>query len=642
MADPEVYAVVECAEAVEHARSVLAGRRIAMAATSPYVLEFCRREGLAFHALDGSVSQAEADAIGFASLDAAHAIARRLDADGGPDRPPLGLAVQPVLHRTLCAYLYKAHLLDRLVGHAGRTGAEIRCFGVAEDEAVRGFGLMPNRFATLLTVLGSRIGLAHEAFQGREPSGAQESGDFMRPSAWTRVVTLLNAPKASLAYRLWRRMLRGRPVSLPLSRGPAVLLYRSNELIEELILPLLRHGCALRSFAMPQFAAPDAACRHRPGGEVDELVATAVTAAWRNHGLQPAPAVTAAAAAVAARLACVLDHAAACAPQIRAAVVTAMADADNSGRPTVFLSNAMTAPADRLLRFEVERLGRPAIVAEHGVAPGLSPMHFAVGAREAPAWLGHTLLYTPAQRDLIGEIAGVDVAASCAVVGAPGLIRRVGARAIQRMAGRLALKASRRLIVWCTAFYPNNFQFLPHYWRDTHYHDIRRQVLDQVLGRLPDDVLLKLYPTYRYLDPDPLAGLVALPANCRVQQFVDFRNMRAAADVVIVDGPGSIMSWAWSARVPFVFLETGMYVVTDAARQALERGAFVVDCREDGWIDRFHALLAQDHASLRRQFAAKADARRDLEERFLFGPAGTGRSGVRFLRRMATATARAA
>lgn len=618
---------------------MLADRTVTYAATSPYVLEFCRGRGLPFHALDGALTQDDANAIGYACLDASLAISKLIDAGRADGDAPLGMAIRPALNRALCAYLYKANLLDRLIADAQRTGAAIHCFGTAEDGAVAGFGVMPNRFSALLTVIGARLGLDHTEFLGREPTGAQQSGDFMRPSVWTRLITLLNAPIASLAYRVWRRGLRGRPIRLPMTRGPVLLLHRSNELIEELFLPLFRAGFEVRSFAVPNLGAAgpvrsDAVSSLDVQARLIAVVTTAVYDAWHQHGLEPGAAIAEAAKVVGARVAPVLAYGNSRAPMIRDAVRQAVDGASQNGRPVIFLSNAMTGPVDRLVRYEVERLGRRAIVAEHGVAPGLSPMHFAVGAREEPHWLGSTLLYTPAQKDLIAEVAGDSVAGSCAVVGAPNPIRRIGLRPIQRVAGRLALKARRRLIVWCTAFYPNNFQFLPHYWRDTPYHIIRRQVVDDVLGRLPDQVLLKLYPTYRYLDPDPLAGLVSLPANCQVQQFTDFRNMRAAADVVIVDGPGSIMSWAWSARVPFIFLETGMYVVSDAVREALEQAAFVIDCREPGWVEKFQAMLAMDHADLRRRFTEKTEAQQSIERRYLFGPENAKRSGVQYLRRV--------
>jgi hypothetical protein len=231
------------------------------------------------------------------------------------------------------------------------------------------------------------------------------------------------------------------------------------------------------------------------------------------------------------------------------------------------------------------------------------------------------LLYTRAQQELFRRLSNDEVAASCTVAGVPRIVRSIRMRGLQRFLQRTALGIEGRVTVWCTGLYPNNFQFLPHYWRDTHYHEIRKQVVYGALAHANGSAILKLYPTFRYTDPDPLAGLLELPGNCSIQQFTDFRNMRAAADVLIVDGPGSILSWAWSSGVPLIYLETGMYTVSDAFANALQSGAFFVDCRKEGWLDQLRGLLMLEQSELEKIYKDKAGKRRETEDFFLFGPA---------------------
>src|SRR3546814_8669378 len=104
---------------------------------------------------------------------------------------------------------------------------------------------MPSRFDTSFTVLGKELGLARIDLQAPEPNGAMGSGDYMRPSLWTRLVTLMNAPATSLLFRLWRRALRGCPLRLrrPGMDQAVVTVHRSNELIEEILPKLLLRGC---------------------------------------------------------------------------------------------------------------------------------------------------------------------------------------------------------------------------------------------------------------------------------------------------------------------------------------------------------------------------------------------------------------
>jgi hypothetical protein len=200
------------------------------------------------------------------------------------------------------------------------------------------------------------------------------------------------------------------------------------------------------------------------------------------------------------------------------------------------------------------------------------------------------------------------------------MARRIGARALQR---RLARRGAggKRVVGWLTGLYPNNMPFLPHYYRDGSYHELRRRVVSDVLGRIGDDVLLKLYPTMRHADPDPFAGLMTLPANCRTAYLVDFRNIRAAFDVIIIDEPGSALAWCWGTGAPIVVLDTEMHLNGGAAA-ALREAVFYVDTASSGWQGELAALLTLPDQELRRRWNAMAERRRAVSEHMVLGPAG--------------------
>jgi hypothetical protein len=177
------------------------------------------------------------------------------------------------------------------------------------------------------------------------------------------------------------------------------------------------------------------------------------------------------------------------------------------------------------------------------------------------------------------------------------------------------------VVGWLTGLYPNNMPFLPHYYRDGSYHELRRRVVSDVLGRIGDDVLLKLYPTMRHADPDPFAGLMTLPANCRTAYLVDFRNIRAAFDIIIIDEPGSALAWCWGTGAPIVVLDTEMHLNGGAAA-ALREAVFYVDTASSGWQSELAALLALPDQELRRRWNAMAERRRAVSEHMVLGPAG--------------------
>ena len=66
-----------------------------------------------------------------------------------------------------------------------------------------------------------------------------------------------------------------------------------------------------------------------------------------------------------------------------------------------------------------------------------------------------------------------------------------------------------RLIVYIANLYFNNYIYSPGSCSDGFYHQFKKRVVYDLLGKVKDPCLLKLYPTHRYLDPDPFADLMA-------------------------------------------------------------------------------------------------------------------------------------
>ncbi len=589
------------------------------ATTAPYLVECLRAAGREVHCLDDQ-PQAVADAVGYTALAVSRRLADHLDEEreGWPGRLRPGPAMAPSAYRMFTSLFYKAQLLDRFLA-AAPDGARTIAVGQDELTAGRGFELVLHRFDTLFSIIGRRIGLETISHQAPAPGGALANGDFLRPSFWTRAVTAMNAPVVSPLYRVWRGALRGRPVRLyPGRANRRVLIHEGNELIEEIFPQLLLRGA--RVWALARFA-PEASAVEE-GTDAGPLRATIEAIAreeWERHGLIWGQAAAAAAGMGAERIAAALPHgrhAASRVPDFCARLE------DEAGSGTIgIVTNGLNSPAERLLRQGLEGAGIPVHVVDHGVGPGLDMLHKA----SFDAGLGEVsrgaILFNECHRAARAEVAGVPPEATT-VAGAPRILRRIGFRALQRRAARRAVRAKGRLVVWNTALYANNYQFLPHYWRDTPYHALRKHIVHDILGKCRGEVLVKLYPTYRYVDPDPFAGLIELPANCRQVQFTDFRNLRAAADVLINETPGSVLGWSWGAGVPQIYLETGACPLLPAIEERFRRSLFFIDAREAGWAEKLTALLDVPDAELSTRYDAMADERAETGRHCILGPEG--------------------
>ena len=607
--------VVESAAALDFARARHPDAR--WATMSPFVTETLRREGAEPLVIDALVSAAEADAVGYAAIDAAKRAAAAIDdCSDWPHGAKPGTALVFDLHRAVTALAYKALLLQRLRDHAG-AGARLRVVGDSALSPVEGLGVQPGRFDTLFAVFADAAGAETIAFAAPAPRGAQANGDFAQTAWWTRAVTVLNAPGATLFNRLLRRTARTAPRRFRPGGADLVAgLFSSNELVEETALALAKAGARL--MALPKLpSARPAPASLADAAKIAERVARIVHGAFAEAKIE-GPALVAAAALAGARVAEALGRVAAIAREAEAycARLTAIA----AGRPFAMLANAMSAPSLQILGQRMKARGLRFYVFEHGTGPGLDDNHDALYRAGLAPVVDGAVYYNAHQREAAERARG-GARGHGLIAGAPTMARRIGARALQRrLARRAVAPRGRRVVGWLTGLYPNNMPFLPHYYRDGSYHELRRRVVN-LLGRIGDEVLLKLYPTMRHADPDPFAGLMALPPNCRTAWLVDFRNIRAAFDVILIDEPGSALAWCWGAGVPIVILDTEMHLNADSAA-ALREAVFYVDTAAPGWEGDLLALLALPHAELLRRWNAMAERRRAVSEHMVLGPAG--------------------
>lgn len=612
------YVVVESAAALRHAEAQLgaAARWVTM---SPYVTEMLRERGEPPIVLDALLAAETANEVGYAALDAAKRAAAAIDAHmNWPLGVTPGAMLVRSLHRAITAFLYKATLMDRLRQEVG-SSAPLVAVGNPEPTPVTGFEVQCGRFDTLLATFAAAVGGTVMRFDAPKPPGSGTNGDFMRPSPWTRFVTVMNAPVASMSYRLLRRFASRRPRRAWVGTTElTAAVFSANELVEETVTALARRGARLTW--LPSF--PSEAAQIRPVHAADVLegqLRAEILSALREPG-GIGPAVAQVGALIASRAVEALTRVDDLARQAERWSDAFVATAGTNN--VAVLSNAVSAPTDHMAAQRLVARGVSLYVFEHGVGAGLDENHEAVYRAGLAPWVDRAVYYAPQQRAAAAN-AGKEEKPSSVVAGAPAISRRVGFAPLQRwvVRHRLGFKSQERALVWATGLYPNNMPFLPHYYRDASYHALRRRIVYDVLGRLEDRVLLKLYPTFRFSDPDPFAGLMRLPANCRSEHLVDLRNLRAAADVILVDAPGSTLVWCWGAGVPIIYLDTEMRLTPAIARE-FGRALFYFDTAQEGWTQSLADLLALPHREMLERWERMADARRALGARMIVGPQG--------------------
>jgi hypothetical protein len=220
------------------------------------------------------------------------------------------------------------------------------------------------------------------------------------------------------------------------------------------------------------------------------------------------------------------------------------------------------------------------------------------------------------------------------VAGAPSINKNINLKKLQRALTKRLLNIPKndRFIVYVANLYSNNHIYNPGLPNDYYYHSLKKCVVYDILGALKELCLLKLYPTHRYLDDDPFLNFMRLPLNVRVIQYFEYRYLRAVGDVIICDSPQSTIGWAWSSRVPLLFLDLPSNPLLPEVAEAFDQAIFRVDCSKDGWVGNVKRLLILPHEELLRRWKAKGPFRKAVEERYIFGPPGNaGKRAARFV-----------
>ncbi len=545
---------------VEAARAHLGPGPVAWRTTSPGLLAHLARGGESAASPEDGWTVPEQDALGRAAYAFATAAVKLLDercgwrqyADMGP---VFGMALAQMAH----VLLHKGRMLDRVLAESD---ARALCVGSPDVPPMAGLALGFGRFDTLYAALAARMGqdgpeiLEHADDPARLAAlDAWVSGHRM--GLWEKLLSLLSNTPSSFAYKVWRSLAaRGRLRGLRLWPRPRRRLFvgKDCELIEEFFLGLLARGAQFsRLPGLPRAAVDDARAEALPGAQalaadLEALCARAV----RDEGQPCGPAVAAACSLTAKRLVLAMTRLRAALPELTAAFERLAAAV---GPEAMVVGNYFTGPEERLFGLYCLDRGLAVTSFEHGVTLGLSDW----ARYPAPFWgmlcAGSGVYHW--ERSLDDIRPWLD-GRRAIMGGVPRVTARVPLRGVQRRLARrwLGIPAQARVVMYVADVERNNAAYGPHTDNDLQYAQVTEAVVDELARREPDAVvLLKLYPTHRYPESHGFEELLARRPQVRVIKDMDFRFIRAAADLIALSSGQSTLGWALGAGCPVWMFE---------------------------------------------------------------------------------------
>ena len=393
--------------------------------------------------------------------------------------------------------------------------------------------------------------------------------------------------------------------------GRRALIFRENELVEDVVCSLMRHGYAPRRLDKVTTAATAAPDRLDRTEAVLKPIINRFLQRWfvpDVHG--------AARNMVRAELARSLA--------IHAVTRTAWREElrRQKSRRTIVITNFPGGPEGVSLAETCREMGVPFVVTQHGVTREISNTHQPIQVYFENCTSDLFLTFNERARELTE-----------ASPFARGEVRTVGLpRAFGRLSRRQAANREFPLLYISTALMKGNVNLANSGVSDIERVERERAIVKDVLAQLPRKVLYKTYPSRdRYVDSDPLFDDLARQTNVGVfRHHIDLRYFIHEHEILIASRATSTISWCLMTDRPFVFIDfPDDSPLAPEARAAFEAGVFVFDWARPDMLKDLRAFLSRPIETIRADWLAKAQHRERLIQDFLTPHrGGAGRRGA--------------
>lgn len=602
------HALVESVSAISAVRSDAGSQAIVWHSSSPMVIEELRRVGETVFWIEDAVSPDLLDQVGVAVIGTLERLEPYLDAaERTVEITGLAAMVGVQLHHVLSALLYKQATLTQWASHYKNAV-------VAGSPELRpaGANLSIDSFDTLYAALAAEQENGQRVVRHQAPvPNLAEIKD--RPSLIGRLLSLSDFSRDLVLWRLLRFVFGGR-LRLP-NRGPLVLVTRDNETIRAALPFLLGRVSEIKLVpSQPTGVRSASPLDGLPGADAIEAMLRACCPV--EMPLAPVARL------IAARLHQASGNWHSLMSASRSSVATYLS---GERRPVVVLSNAPPGVGGAAMLAAMREHHAKVVIAEHGVSAGLSAVHIAMRpwseARLADRYLvacDNSYEFFAAETRIGSE--------RLRVVGLPRVVRSIPLRAIQRILGRIMLGAvKKKLVLYLARPEQNNQRRLPQSPFDRDVYALQRAIVTDIFPRVKGRPVFKSYPSQRYLDPNPVGHpAVPLAANTIFVGRGDFRYIRAAADIIIVESLMSTIGFVFGSGIPIVFLhQPGIEPLPDILA-GLRRSVFVFDVRDGGWKDRLTDFLNQPPGRILDLWEQMASEREKFIAQFIAGPGNNG------------------
>ena len=435
-----------------------------------------------------------------------------------------------------------------------------------------------------------------------------------QPPKLERLLNVFNRPLSAIAWKIYSRISRPESVS---KNEKALLYIVENDLVEEAFFSLKGLGWSMKKVSLPQsghLADNDLPTKHPK--LLDDLEV------WWTEALEGYASKEVIAAGHRLLL-----------PRVRRALsrypemdriaqraAEELASHKSDSVRLAVLSGGLYSPIGRRASVHLRDLGVPVICCEHGTGLGVS----ARTDRFASDLQGFSDLYLVHNQDTQQRLQSSDKKTGIfRVIGSPYVMRSARFPFIQHHLTRnlLGCKRQQELLIYvCNLLVGNRIQGLGQ-TPDYYYYNFRENIV-KILDQFNGVVRIKKYPFYRYVDGDPVTR-EQLPPHIGFAPLGEFRHIRWAADLLLLDICSSTLGWAMATNKPLIYINNASNPMseraTDAARDAL---LFIDAVNDPQWSDGLRRLLKLPRQERWDLWQSKTKKREIFLNQFQLGPTG--------------------
>lgn len=457
---------------------------------------------------------------------------------------------------------YKGLLLDRVMTSAD--GAPVACVGDPNNRGLLGLSLIYGRFDTLFARLANQwaeSGITVISLPvSVDVQDAINNGITHRSlGAQEKLLSLINNTLSSVLYKLWRnlrarRLWPGNSVSFRFRPRRTIYVHKDCEHIEEAFLGiLLRGGRVSKLPPLPSARATTVNILDLPcAQDLTEIFRDLCHRALQEENIVWRNAFSPCTQLVVERILYCLEGFYQSLPVLENEFDILTKDF----RPEdEILTSAMNTLVERYFAEHCRTRGIRVNTVDHGVTLGLSEWSFHHAGFSGMA-VGDRAFYICSR--------GAEAVAKCHpeqeahAVGLPQVTARPPFRSVQRMLSRrlLDLDDGDHIVMIVGDLDRNNYIYGPYQDNDLQFMSKTRQVTELICRAFPASrVILKLYPTQRYLDEYDFSDLQGRFGNLRIVKNLEFRFVRTAADLLLTSSTQSTLGWVLGSGVPYFYLD---------------------------------------------------------------------------------------